>query len=170
MYVTNEFNYSTMENQKVYNGSYYNCLANLEEMAHCYILAKQGDNLIKDYNELVYEYNELPNRNRQMLRGPFFIRKSKYDPNKFTIMEYKKEYGYICNSFKTIKHISYSVTYDHLIVEELFKNPYFDLHKLYNEVVIELKSEFEEPLIISDESSTDSLIYGVVLESYESSD
>ena len=137
MYVLVEFDYTTKDNKVISAGSLYDTLNELENEAHNYILEKQGDNIHIDYYDFIYNYDEEPNRQRALEFGAFYVKKSKYDVNKFTIREKKKIYGIFYNTYETINHKSYTLVKGDDIKHNPFYNNEFDKEIDYQFVLCE---------------------------------
>lgn len=109
MYFLAEYNYEKAENQVLYVDSFNNCLNGMEDEAHKYIINNGGlDKNIK-YDELVYDYDKEPNRNRQLLVSEYYVKKSKHNLNKITVRRKIKHYGILFNSYIIKNMCSYQV-------------------------------------------------------------
>jgi hypothetical protein len=132
MYILNRFDYKTSKNEAMYMDTFRNTRQQMEEYCHNYILEKQGDNIEISFENFVYENNETPNRQRALTHGAFYIRKSKYDPNKLTVCEKKKIYGYLYNTYQIIPHLNFTISYDGPIQYPFYYNDNFTLELIYD--------------------------------------
>lgn len=144
MYYLNKFDFKTKENICIYYDTLINIQEEQKRYAYNYIIDRQGDNLSTNYKDFVYINGEKPIRGRRELTGPFYIKPSKYDINKITVKEYKKDYGYIYNSYIDINHIRLTISKANNKVMEKYWKEKFTNHDNYKQVVDKINNIFDE--------------------------
>jgi hypothetical protein len=144
LYYLNKYDYKDDVNICICFDNLFNVQHEMKIYAYNYIIERQGDNLNKEYQNFEYEYNEKPNRRRQQLCGPFYIKKSKNDTNKITIKEYKKNYGYFYNGYEDINHIKLTISKANNKVMEKYWAEKFMNHNNYKKVIDKINEIYKE--------------------------
>ena len=135
MYSINIYDYKNDRNYVKSNGSLGNILEKVEELMHRYIVFQQGIKYSKNYDELVYSYNDSPDLSRKREKGSFYIRKSKNNPHKFIIVEKIKVYGWVINQFEYVNHYSFTITYKGKFKYKTFINTCFQYYDDFDHVL-----------------------------------
>lgn len=91
--------------------SHYDACEYAQDILLSFIVAKQGHKI--EYEHLFYPSNIQPE-----FRGSeiYYIRKSLTNPNKFTVVQLKRHYGYVYNSLIECKHLVVYVSHQPLYV------------------------------------------------------
>lgn len=136
------YNFITKKSQVVTILSKTEAERYLQEVLQSYIIEKQGKDCMPPPDKLDELYME-PWLGRSFGQRRFYIKKSLNNPNKFTIIEKKKVYGYLYNGFEYTKHMTAHI-YTNFILKNHSEVSYPKKDVYYDDVVNELKDKLKE--------------------------
>jgi hypothetical protein len=134
-------NYKTGESSVVDGFYKREAYAFMESYLYDYIVSLNGlTSMPIDFNNLVFSHKKKPSQDNIL-----YIRKSKVNMNKFTIIEKKTDYGLLYNEVKFIKHISIYCFKDNFTRSNFYDvNNLFYYKPQFDQVINNIKSNFEE--------------------------
>ena len=138
MYSLNCYNFHTKDNIVISEGSHENMMLLCESIIIDYIHMNQGSKYSTNLEDMIYKYNDSPDRSRSMYKGPFYCERDNHNPYMFMIKEKIKIYGWIYNTYEYKNHISLSIVKSNDVHIKHFINYMFNHSNKFNKVFDEL--------------------------------